>query len=136
MTVQLAPLVAGVAATVAVAVHGGVGHRWMTRQLDAVELPASALFGDADVGRRVFVVSWHAVTAMFVVTAATLVPMAFGAVDRDATLLRFIAALYAAVLLVGATVLATRLDALRGRIPPVFVTCMTTVAVASWIASR
>jgi hypothetical protein len=136
MTVHLAPLIAGAAAAVAVVVHGGVGHRWMTRQLDAVELPASTLFGDAQVGRRVFVVTWHAVTAMFVVSAATLFAMAFGAVDLDVALLRFIAALHAAVLVVGAVVLVTRLDALRGRIPPVFVTCMTTVAVASWLASR
>jgi hypothetical protein len=62
--------------------------------------------------------------------------MAFGAIALDRPLLRFIAVLHAAVLVVGATALITRLDALLGRIPPVFVTCMSTVAVASWLAAR
>lgn len=79
------PLIAAaaVSATAAVVVHGVVGHRWAVQQLRAVELPPSELFGDADVGARVFGVAWHAVTAMFAVSAAALYLMAFGGARSD-----------------------------------------------------
>lgn len=130
-----AALVAAVAATLAVVVHGGVGHRWMRQQLDAVQLPRSELFGDADVGVRVFTVTWHAVTALFAVSAGALYLVAFGAVSSP-ELLRFVSALHAALLLVGLLVFLRRLDAVLRPVPPVFVTCMTTVVVASWLAAR
>jgi hypothetical protein len=132
---ESAALVAALGDTVAVLVHGVVGYRWAMQQLRAVGLPASSLFGDADVGLRVFQVTWHAVTAVFAVSAAALYLVAFDAVD-SADLLRFITAVHLAVLLVGLAVMVRRLDALLGRIPPVFVTCMTSVTVGSWLASR
>lgn len=128
-------LVAAIAATLAVTVHGGVGHRWMRQQLGAVQLPASSLFGDPDVGRRVFTVSWHAVTVLFAVSAAGLYLVAFGLVHSP-ELLRFVSALHVALLVLGLLVFLRRLDAFRSPVPPVFVTCMTTVAVASWLAAR
>ena len=130
-----AALAAAAADTVAVLVHGVVGYRWAMQQLRAVELPASSLFGDAGVGLRVFQVTWHAVTAVFAVSAVALYLVAFDAVDSP-ELLRFVTAVHVAVLLVGLAVMVRRLDALMGRIPPVFVTCMTTVALGSWLASR
>lgn len=126
---------AAVADLVAVGVHGVIGHRWLSAQLAAVTLPESKLFGDADVGRRVLWVSWHSVTALFAVAAVTLLAMAAGAVEHNAALLRFISAVHAAVIAVGGISLLPRPDALLGRVPPVFVVCMTTVTVASWLAS-
>jgi predicted DNA repair protein MutK len=129
-------LVAAVAATVAVGVHGGVGGRWVLRQLGAAALPASELFGDADVGRRIFLVTWHAVTAMFAVSAAALYLVGFETVTASPPLLRFIAALHVAVMFVGLMFMTRRVDAFVGKVPPVFVACMGTVAVGSWLASR
>ena len=132
---SVALLLAAIADSVAVLVHGVVGYRWAARQLGAVELPGSSLFGDADMTRRVFDVTWHAVTAAFAVSAGALYLMAFDAFDSP-ELLRFLSALHVAFLLVGAAVMLRRLDALLGRIPPVFATCMATVAVSTWFASR
>jgi hypothetical protein len=128
-------VLAGAADTVAVLVHGVVGGRWAREQLHAVELPELQLFGDADVGRRVFYVTWHVVTAVFVVCAATLYLMAFDAFD-SAELLRLVAALHLAFAVVAIVLFARRLDALAGRVPPVFAACMGTVTVACWLASR
>jgi hypothetical protein len=132
---DLALVLAGTADSVAVLVHGVVGGRWARRQLGAVQLPESALFGDADVARRVFDVTWHAVTAVFVVSAVTLYLMAFDAF-ASAQLLRFVAALHLAFAVVAVVVFARRLDAVVGRVPPVFATCMGTVTVVCWLASR
>jgi len=127
-------LLAAGAAGVAVFVHGVVGYRWMRQQLRAVELPPSALFGDADVGRRVFAVTWHAVTAVFVVEAGALLLMGLGVVGADRGALRLIAALQAGFLAVALIFFGRRLDAVRGMVPPVFAACMTTVMVATWVS--
>jgi hypothetical protein len=132
---DVALVLAGAADAVAVLVHGVVGGRWARQQLAAVQLPDSALFGDADVARRVFGVTWHAVSAVFVVSAATLFLMAFDAFD-SVELLRFLAALHLSFAVVALLLFARRVDALAGRIPPVFATCMGTVTVATWLASR
>jgi hypothetical protein len=128
-------LVAAGAASVAVYAHGVIGHRWFTAQLRSVELPGSRLFGDPDVSWRVFAVTWHVVTAAFAVSAAALYLTAFEAVEsRD--LLRFVAIMHAAFLGVGSIFLGPRLDLLARPIPPLFVSCMATVAVLGWIASN
>jgi hypothetical protein len=132
---QLALALAGAADTVAVLVHGVVGGQWARDQLRAVELPESPLFGDPDVARRVFYVTWHAVTAVFVVCAVTLYLMAFDAFDSPEPL-RLVAALHLAFAVVAMALFARRLDALAGRVPPVFAACMATVTVATWLASR
>ena len=132
---DIAILVAALAATVATLVHGGVGHRWMMQQLHGVELPPSALFGDADVGLRVFLMTWHAVTAVFAVTAGALYLLAFGG-GSGRELLLFLAALHLVLLLLGLLVFARRLDAVLRPVPPVFAACMTTVAVATALAAR
>ena len=129
-------LLGAVADAVAVAVHGGVGHRWMREQLSAVNLPPSDLFGDADVGVRVFGVTWHAVTGVFVVCAATLALMAFGGTDPSDAALGLIAAIHAAAVVVAALYFWRRLDAFRGAIPPVFAACMSTVVATTLGAMR
>ena len=126
---------AAVADTVAVVAHGVIGYRWAADQLRAVQLPASALFGDAEVGIRVFRVTWHVVTAMFVMCAAVLYGMAFGG-ERNEGVLLFIASLHAAAILVALLVFVRRMDAVLRPIPPVFFVCMTTVTVGCWLAGR
>ena len=129
-------LLAAVAATTATVVHGGVGHRWMTQQLHAVELPPSTLFGDADVGLRVFLMTWHAVTAVFAVSAAALYLLAFTGDGTSRELLLFLSALHTVLLVLGLLVFARRLDAVLRPIPPVSAACMTTVAVTTALAAR
>jgi hypothetical protein len=132
---NLPALFAAGAASVAVCVHGIVGHRWFTAQLRSVELQPSRLFGDADVSWRVFAVTWHVVTAALLASAGALFLTAFGALESR-ELLRFIAIMHAAFLLVGFGFLGNRLDALARPIPPVFVACMVTVAALAWVASN
>jgi hypothetical protein len=103
-------------------------------QLRSVELQPTRLFGDGDVSWRVFAVTWHIVTAVFLASAVVLYLAAFDALDSR-ELLRFIAIIYAAFLGVGLIYLVKRLDALRRPIPPIFVTGMVAVSVLAWAAS-
>jgi hypothetical protein len=129
-------VVAALADTAAVLVHGVVGGRWAKQQLAAVELPTTALFGNADVARRVFGVTWHAVTGTFATCAGALYLMAADAIAHEPAVLRLICVLHVVVLVVGLSFFLRRLDALKGVIPPIFVTCMSAVAVTTWLASR
>jgi hypothetical protein len=134
MDTNLPALFAAGAASVAVCVHGIIGHRWFMAQLRSVDLQPSRLFGDRDVSWRVFAVTWHSVTAVLLASAVTLYLAAFEAVEsRD--LLRFIAIIHAGFLGVGMVYLVKRLDMFTRPIPPIFVTCMVAVSVLAWAAS-
>jgi hypothetical protein len=132
---NLPALLAGAAASVAVGTHGVVGHRWFMAQLRSAELQPSSLFGDRDVSWRVFAVTWHVVTTVFVASAVALYLAAFDA-GESRELLRFIAIIHAAFLGVGGLYLMRRLDMLQRPIPPIFVTCMISVSVLAWVASN
>jgi NADH:ubiquinone oxidoreductase subunit K len=124
---------------VAVFAHGLVGHRWFTAQLRSVEMQptplSTRLFGEGDVSSQVFGLTWHIVTAVFLVSAAAFYLSAFGALEsRD--VLRFIAIIHAAFLAVGLFYIEKRLDVLRGRIPSLFVISMVAVASLGWAASN
>jgi hypothetical protein len=139
MDANLAALPAALAASVGVYAHGIVGYRWMTAQLRSAEMQPTALsarlFGPGDVSWQVFGVTWHVVTAVFLSSAVALYLSAFGALEsRD--LLRFIAILYAAFLVVGFAYTRGRPRFLRGPIPPIFFTAMLTAAASAWIASH
>jgi hypothetical protein len=107
-------------------------------QLRSVELQptrlSTRLFGNRDVSWRVFGLTWHCVTAVFLASALVLYLSAFGAVESR-ELLRFIAIVHAAFLGVGLVYVEKRLDALARPIPPIFVTCMVAVATLAWAAS-
>jgi hypothetical protein len=137
---NLPALFAAVAASVAVCAHGIVGHRWFMAQLRSVEMQpthlSTRLFGDRDVSWRVFGVTWHSVTVVFLASAVVLYLSAFGAVESR-ELLRFIAIIHAAFLGVGLVYIEKRLDTLTRRpIPPLFVTAMVAVASLAWTASN
>jgi hypothetical protein len=135
---NLPALIAAVAASVGVFAHGVVGGRWLGEQLrsaNAQTTPLSTrLFGPSDVSAQVFGVTWHAVTAVFLVSAAALFLTGFGALEsRD--LLRFIAVLFASFLLVGLVHVRWRVESLLQPIPLTFFTCMVAAASGAWIAS-
>jgi hypothetical protein len=136
---NLPALLAAVAASVAVCAHGVVGHRWFTAQLRSVDMKptrlSARLFGGRDVSWRVFGLTWHSVTAVFLASAVALYLSAFGALEsRD--LLRFIAIIHAAFLGLGLLYVEKRLDALRQPIPPLFMAVMVAAASLAWVASN
>ena len=108
-------------------------------QLRSVEMQptrlSTRLFGDRDVSWRVFGVTWHCVTAVFLASAVVLYLSAFGAVDSP-ELLRFIAILHVVFLGVGLVYGEKRLDGLMRPIPALFVTVMVAAASLTWIASN
>jgi len=132
---NLPALFAAVAASVGVCAHGIVGHRWFMGQLRSVKLQPTRLFGDADVSWRVFAVTWHVVTTVFLASAVVLYLTAFQALESR-ELLRFIAIIHAAFLGVGLVYLVKRLDALTRPIPPLFVAVMVAAASFAWTASN
>jgi hypothetical protein len=108
-------------------------------QLRSVEMRptrlSKRLFGDRDVSWRVFGLTWHSATAVFLASAVALYLSAFGAVESQ-DLLRFISIVHAAFLVVGLIYVEKRLDALRQPIPPLFVTVMVAAASLAWAASN
>ena len=131
-------LVAALADVTAVAVHGVVGHRLFMTPLTADHLFSTREFGNADTSRRVFLVTWHAVTAAFASSAVLMLLLAFGTVtSRPAAL--FVSAMHASFLVVGLGVIGRGIGRLLRRprpIPVGFVTAMSTVAVMGWLGSR
>jgi len=129
-------LVAALADVLAVAVHGYVGHRLFLTPLTDERLSPARGFGDAAAARRVFVVTWHAVTAAFACSAVMMLLMATGAVTSAATA-RFLAAMHVSFLLVALAVTGRRIGRMwRRPIPVAFVLVMTSVALMGWLGSR
>ena len=110
----------------------------MMAQLRSVDMPPTAvsirLFGQRDASAQVFGVTWHVVTAVFVVSAGALYLAAFDVIDSR-ELLRFISLLHVAFLAVGLIYVRKPLEMLRAPIPPIFLTAMVTAASGAWIAS-
>jgi hypothetical protein len=131
-------LVAALADLTGVVVHGYVGHRLFMTPLTGERLFSTREFGDGNTSRRVFLVTWHAVTAAFASSALMMLLLAFGAVtSRPAAL--FVSAMHASFLIVGLAVMGRGMSALLRRprpIPVGFVTAMTTVALMGWLGSR
>lgn len=126
-------LIAALSASAAVCAHGIVGQRWFVAQLRTAALKPTKPWGDADITRRVFALSWHLVTAVFVASAVTLFLVAFGAVEsRD--VLRFVAIVHAAFLGIGLGYFHKRLAALARPFPALVVACLAGVAVFPWLA--
>jgi hypothetical protein len=136
---NLPALIAAVAASVGVCAHGVVGGRWLGEQLGSVDMHptriSTRLFGPSDVSAQVFGVTWHSVTAVFLVSAGTLFLTGFGALEsRD--LLRFIAVLFASFLVVALVQVKWRRDSVFQPIPLTFFTCMAAATTCSWLASN
>lgn len=121
------------AASVGVWAHGVVGQRWFVGQLGNVEFRPTGPWGDADVTRRVFAVTWHIVTALFLASTVTLYLAAFEVVESR-ELLRFISIAYAGALGVGLFYLGRRLDALRRPFGAAVAACLVAVSVLAWLA--
>ncbi|MDQ4004709.1 MAG: hypothetical protein M3135_00195 [Actinomycetota bacterium] len=130
-------LVAALMDLTAVVVHGYIGHRLFLTPLTPERLFPTRGFGDADTSRRIFIVSWHAVTAAFASSAVMMALLASGAVaSRPAAL--FLSAMHAGFLVVGLVVTGRRIGRWIRRprlIPLGFVIVMTTVALMGWLGS-
>lgn len=118
-----------------VVVHGYVGHRAFLTPLTTDRLFPTRLFGDAASSRRVFVVTWHAVTAAFATSAVMMSLMAFGAfTSRPAAL--FASAMHAGFALVALAASGWRIIWPPKRRPLGFVVGMSTAALLAWLGSR
>ena len=130
-------LVAALVDLTAVAVHGYVGHRLFITPLTGERLFPTREFGDADMSRRVYTVTWHAVTAAFASSAVMMFIWAFaGRTDTSGPAL--VAVMHAAFLVVGLAVSGRRIAGLirRPRLIPVgFFTCMTTAGLMAWLGT-
>lgn len=126
-------LAAAGAASIAVWAHGVVGQRWFVAQLSSLALRPTRPWGDADITRRVFAVTWHIVTALFAASAVALYLAAFEAVESRA-LLRFISIVWAASLGLGLVSFGRRLETLARPFGAVVGTCLLGVAVLAWLA--
>jgi hypothetical protein len=126
-------VLAAVLASVAVWAHGIAGQRWFVAQLGSVELQPTKPWGDADVTRRVFAIAWNIGTAFFLASAVTLFLIAFEAVESR-ELLRFVAIVHAAILVIGTVYLGKRLETLTRPFAALVVTCLAGVSVFPWFA--
>jgi hypothetical protein len=128
-------LVAALADLTAVVVHGYIGHRLIVARLTRERLFSTREFGDADMSRRILVVTWHAVTAAFACSALMMSLWAFGTVMGDSGPL-FVSVMHASFLVVGLSVAGPRINGIwRRPIPVGFVTSMTTVVLMGWLGS-
>jgi hypothetical protein len=128
-------VVAALADLTAVVVHGFVGHRLILARLTPEHLFSTGEFGDADMTRRVLVVTWHAVTAAFACSALMMSLWAFGTVMGDSGPL-FVSVMHASFLVVGLAVAGPRIKGIWRRLIPVgFATSMITVVLMGWLGS-
>jgi hypothetical protein len=128
-------LVAALADLTAVVVHGFVGHRLILARLTRERLFSTREFGDADMSRRVLLVTWHAVTAAFACSALMMSLWAFGTVMDDSGPF-FVSVMHASFLVVGLAVAGPRIKGIWRRLIPVgFFTSMTTVVLMGWLGS-
>jgi hypothetical protein len=114
--------------------HGLVGHRLFITPLKSDRLFPTSLFGDAAWSRRVFMVTWHAVTAVFAVSAAMMLLMAFGAVASPPAAL-FVSAIHVGFLVVALAVSGRRIAWPPRRMPLGFVMGMSTAALMGWLGT-
>jgi hypothetical protein len=128
-------LIAALADLTATVVHGYIGHRLIMTRLTRERLLSTRAFGDADMTRRVLLVTWHAVTAAFACSTLMMSLWAFGTVTSGSGPM-FVSAMHASFLVIGLAVVGRRISGLLMRpIPVAFVTGMTTVGLMGWLGS-
>jgi hypothetical protein len=128
-------LLAALANTAAAVVHGVIGHRIIMTPLTTDRLFPTGAFGDADMSRRVLLVTWHIVTAAFACSASAMLSIALGAVNSVALPL-FLSGMHAAFILVGLLAVRGKRVPLSRPIPLTFFACMGTVSLMGWLGSR
>jgi len=139
MTLENVPaLIAALAASLALGVHGVIGHLWMSAQKQQAEIEPSELsrrlFGERDITWRAVGVAWHGLSALFLGSAVVLFGTAFGMLD-NAELCRFVAILLTAVLLLGLLYFEKTLTAILHPVPLLFGFVMTVATAFAWVAS-
>jgi hypothetical protein len=125
--------IGGACGVIAVIAHGVVGHRWLTMQLRDVALKAS-LWGDADMARRVLFVTWHFVTVLFASSTIVLFATALGRL-HDPTLLRAIALVHAALVIVALLIVNRRIAAVLRPFAILALAAIAGAGVTAWLAA-
>ena len=113
--------------------HGINGQRSFVSPLRRERLYPSPQWGDEDMTGRVFATTWHMVTVAFAACGVVLLLLAMGLLESD-LLPRFIAALYAAFVVLAISIVGPRtLDTLRRPYALTVVVSLMTVCLASWL---
>lgn len=126
---------AALADSIAVVVHGLIGHRIIMKPLTPDRLFSTQAFGDADISRRALLVTWHVPTAAFACSAVAMFLSAFGYIGSMALPL-FLSVMHASFILVGLWIFRVRAARLWRPIPLTFLACMSTVALTAWLGAR
>ena len=125
--------VAALADFTGVIVHGILGHRILFSPLGRDRLFATSAFGDEEMTRRILLVAFHLVTAVFACSGIAFVLLALGRVEGTATA-RFIGAMHLSFAVTAVGIVGERaLAAFRRPIPIAFGSVMTTVGVLGWL---
>lgn len=128
-------LVATLAGFTAGIVHGVIVYRIIMTPLTPDRLFPTHSFGDADMTRRIMVVTWHLPTAVAALSGVVLTLLAFGVVTTVSVAL-FISAVHASFILVGLWVARGRFGQVLRPIPITFFASHTTVCLMAWLGSR
>ena len=128
-------LVAALASFVLAYLHGVNGQRAFLSPLSRTVLAPSSQWGDADMTRRIFAVTWHMATLAFGACGVVLLLLAMGVLEGR-LLPWFIASLHAAFIVLSVAIVGPRVTyTLRRPYAVVVFLCLTTVCAASWLGS-
>jgi hypothetical protein len=129
-------LAAALASFLLAFLHGVNGQRSFVAPLSRTPLSPSPQWGDEDMTRRVFTVTWHMVTLAFGSCGVVLLLLAM-AVLEGSLLPRFITGLHAAFIVLAIAVVGPRvLYTLRRPYGVAVFVSLLTVCLASWLGTR
>lgn len=116
--------------------HGVCGQRAFVAPLRRERLYPSAQWGDEDMTSRIFAVSWHMVTVVFVGSGIALLLLALGRIDGT-WLPRSISVLSASFLVVGFVFIGPRSPVtLRRPFALMVLLSQLAVCIGSWLGTR
>lgn len=129
-------LVAALAAFTLAYSHGVNGQRAFVAPLRRERLYPSPQWGDEDMTSRIFAVTWHMVTVVFVACGVALLLLAAGVVEGK-TLPLLVSALHATFIVLAFAIVGPRaLATLRRPYALRVLFSLVTVCVASWLGAR
>ena len=129
-------IAAAMAAFTLALLHGVVGQRTFVSPLGRERLFPTRPWGDEDMTWRIFAITWHMVTAVFVSCGVVLLLRAMGVIEGN-SLPFFISSLYAAFIVLAVSIVGPRvLVTLRRPYAITVAICLVTVCVASWLGTR
>ena len=116
--------------------HGVGGQGSFVSPLRRERLYPSPQWGDEDMTGRIFAVTWHIVTVVFVASGVVLMTLAIGLIEGG-FLPSFISALHATFIVLAFAIVGSRaLYTLRRPWALMVVVSLVTVTVATWLGTR